>query len=426
VGDSHWVTRRDFLGAAAVTSASLLTPRNAASATRIVQAPGGRPLEAGLIGCGGRGRGAAVNFLDAAPQVKVTALADVFDDRISEARQLLAKRGQEIPEARCFVGFDAYEKLLESGVDVVLQATPPHFRPAHFAAAVAAGKHCFLEKPLAVDATGVRSVMETAERAASRGLSVMTGTQMRRDRVRVETRQRVLDGQIGDIVALRAFRNQGALWHREREAGWSDMEAMIRDWVNWTWLSGDCLVEQFIHHIDQVLWVMGTPAMRAVGMGGRARRQTGDQYDFFSIDYTHENGVHLHATIRQIDGCANEQEEVIVGTRGIAELGTGVIRDLSGREIWQFRGEKNDPLIQEHADWIAAIRADKPVNQAKDTAVATLLTIIGRDSAYTGQAVAYDEALKVEDRLGPTEYAFGPVDIKPTVPVPGSEARTDD
>ncbi|MPY86326.1 MAG: hypothetical protein GEU99_00210 [Luteitalea sp.] len=409
-----------------MTSALLLTSRKASAATRVLQAPDGRPLKAGLIGCGGRGRGAAVNFLDAGQNLQVNALADVFDDRLAEARQLLDKRGQEIPDARCFVGFDAYQKLLETDVDVVLQATPPHFRPAHFAAAVAAGKHCFLEKPLAVDATGVRSVLETTKRAESRGLCVMTGTQLRRDHARVETRQRVVDGQIGDIVAVRAFRNQGALWHREPEPGWSDMEAMIRDWVNWTWLSGDCLVEMFVHHIDQILWVLGEPPVRAVGMGGRARRVTGDQYDFFSIDYAHKSDVHMHATIRQVNGCANERGEMIVGTRGVAELSTGSIRDRAGKVVWQFEGEKNDPLVQEHADWIAAIRSEKPIDQVRDTAAATLTTIMGRDSAYTGQAVLYDEALKADDRLGPTEYALGPVDIEPTAPVPGREAPTDE
>jgi myo-inositol 2-dehydrogenase / D-chiro-inositol 1-dehydrogenase len=416
------VTRRDFLGSVAATGAAWLVPsRPSTQMTGPPRAPDGRPLTAGLIGCGGRGRGAATDFLAAGDDLRITALADVFQDRLEEARRLLRDQGQDIPDSRCFVGFDAYQRLIGSGVDVVLQATPPHFRPEHFAAAVDAGKHCFLEKPVAVDGAGVQRVIAIAEKAASSGLSVMTGTQLRRDLVHMETRNRVLDGAIGDIVAIRAFRNQGALWHRKREPGWSDMEAMLRDWVNWTWLSGDCIVEMHIHHLDQVVWITGKMPVRALGMGGRARRATGDQYDFFSVDYAFDDGVHMHTTIRQVDGCANETEEILVGTRGTANL-RGVIQDRRGQVIWQFAGEKNNPLVQEHVDFVSAIRAGKPVNQARDTALSTLMAIMGRDSAYSGQAVTLEEASRSTTRLGPVNYALGPVTIAADVPVPGRES----
>ena len=275
------------------------------------RAPDGKPLRAGLIGCGGRGRGAMINFLDAGPNLQLVALADVFPDRIAAAREELKKdKGIEIADNRCYTGFDAFEKLIDSDVDIVLNCTPPHFRPAHFAACVEAGKHCFLEKPVGVDPVGVRSVLATSEKATSKGLAVMTGTQLRRELPRLEVRNRVLDGMIGDIRSVRAFRNQGALWYRPREANWSDMEYMIRDWVNWNWLSGDHIVEQHIHHLDAMLWVMGKPPVKAVGMGARMRRPQGDQYDFFSIDYTFDDGVHMHSTIRQIGGartCATKR-----------------------------------------------------------------------------------------------------------------------
>ena len=418
--------RRDFIGSVAAAGAALLaTPtlraqraqRNTQFATR--KAPDGRLLKAGLIGCGGRGRGAAANFFDAGPNLQITALADVFPDRVAEARKLLKQaRGIDVPESNCFSGFDAYEKLINTDVDIVLNATPPHFRPAHFAAAVAAKKHCFLEKPIAVDAVGVRSVMETADKAASLGLSVMTGTQLRRELSRIETRKRILDGVIGDIVAMRAFRNQGALWYRERQPQWSDMEYMIRDWVNWTWLSGDHVVEQHIHHVDAIYWVFGKPPVRTVGMGGRARRPTGDQYDFFSADYTFDRNVHLHSTIRQLNGCANVRDESFVGTKGVAEI-TGVITDLSGKEVWRYDGPEVDSVVQEHADMVTAIRADKPVNTAKETAFSTLMTIMARDSAFTGKAISWEEAMASNERLGPTEYVLGPVNLKPVAPVPG-------
>lgn len=421
------IDRRDFLGAVAAASATLVTSGSSAQPARETlgapQAPEGTPLKAGLIGCGGRGRGAMLNYLEAGPGLEITALADVFPDRVAAAREQLKKaRGTDVPASRCFTGFDAYQKLIESGVDVVLHCTPPHFRPAHFAAATAAGKHSFLEKPIAVDSVGVRAVMATADQAASRGLSVMTGTQLRRDASRLEVRNRVLDGAIGDILAIRAFRNQGALWYRTRQDGWSDMEWMLRDWVNWNWLSGDHIVEQHIHHLDTMLWVTGRPPVRAVGMGGRARRPTGDQYDFFSVDYTFDDGVHMHSTIRQVRGCANLRDETLVGTRGRASFDQAAIFDRDGNVVWRFTGEGNDALVQEHADLVTAIRTGKPINTAKDTAISTLVAIMGRESAYTGKAVSYDELLASDQRLGPETYALGSVNLSAEAPRPGQDS----
>lgn len=424
------VNRRDFLGTVAAASATLLAAaRTARAQTPAIetlgppQAPAGRRLKAGLIGCGGRGRGAMINFLDAGPDLEITALADVFPDRLEAARTQLKKlKGIEIPDNRLFSGFDAYRKLIETDVDVVLHCTPPHFRPEHFAAAVAAGKHSFLEKPVAVDPVGVRSVLATAEQAAAKGLSVMTGTQLRRMRPRVETRNRVIDGMIGDVLAVRTFRNQGALWYRLRQDGWSDMEWMLRDWVNWNWLSGDHIVEMHIHHLDQILWVLGKAPTTAVGMGARLRRQTGDQYDFFSVDYTFDDGVHWHSTIRQVRGCSNLRDESIVGTKGIASLSDAAIYDHAGKVLWKYEGEENDALVQEHADLVTAIRTDKPINTAKDTAIATLIAIMGRESAYTGKTVTMEEMMASTQRLGPTEYALGPVNIPAEPPIPGVDS----
>jgi myo-inositol 2-dehydrogenase / D-chiro-inositol 1-dehydrogenase len=421
------VNRRDFLGSVAAASAALVASARAEQPARVTlaaqHAPDGRLLKAGLVGCGGRGRGAMINFLDSGPNLEITALADVFADRVEAARQQLKKdKGIDVPQARCFTGFDAHQKLIDSGVDVVLHCTPPHFRPAHFAAAVDAGKHSFLEKPIAVDAVGVRSVLATAELAASKGLSVMTGTQLRREASRVEVRNRVLDGAIGDILAVRTFRNQGALWYRTRQDGWSDMEYMIRDWVNWNWLSGDHIVEQHIHHLDGILWVLGKAPVKATGMGGRVRRQTGDQYDFFTTDYVFDDGVHWHSTIRQISGCSNLRDETLVGTKGTASLDQAAIFDRSGRTVWKFEGEGNDALVQEHADLVRAIRAGTPVNTAKDTAIATLVAIMGRETAYTGKTVTYDEQMASTQRLGPAAYALGPVNIPAVPPLAGQES----
>lgn len=424
-------SRRVFLGslaAAAVSACASGAKRAPAAAPALPaqraarvtsKAPDGPLLKAGLIGCGGRGRGAAVNFLDAGPNLQIVALADVFPDRAAEARRLLKEhRGQDIAESRCFTGFDAWQKLLESGVDVVLHATPPHFRPLHAPGIIDARKHLFMEKPVSVDVPGAKAIMDAADRAASHGLSVMTGTQLRRELPRMAVRQRILDGAIGDIRAIRAIRNQGALWHREPRPGWSDMEYMIRDWVNWAWLSGDIIVEQHIHHLDAMMWITGKTPVKAVGMGARARRRTGDQYDFFSVDYTFDDGVHMHSTIRQLNGCANERQEVLVGTKGTADL-DGVIHDLAGREVWKYDGVQNNGLVQEHVDWITAIRGGRPVNTARETALSTLIAIQGRDSAYTGKAVSWDDLLNSTTRLGPAGYAFGPVPLRAAAPIPG-------
>lgn len=424
------VNRRDFLGSVAAAGAGLVASTAVARAqqgTRAVlgssQAPSGRPLRTGLIGCGGRGRGAMMNHLDSGPDIQLVALADLFPDRIEAARrQLKERKGIDIPSSQCFTGFDAYEKLINSDVDIVLNCTPPHFRPAHFAACVEAGKHAFLEKPLGVDPVGVKSILATAEKAASKGLSVMTGTQLRREISRLETRNRVVDGMIGDILSVRAFRNQGALWYRLRDPQWSDMEYMIRDWVNWNWLSGDHIVEQHIHHLDSILWCMGKAPVKADGFGARMRRETGDQYDFFSVDYAFDDGVHMHSTIRQIRGCSNFRDETLVGTKGSASLSDATIYDPAGKVVWKFDGEENDALVQEHADLVTAIRTEKPINTVPDTATATLIAIMGRESAYTGKTVTMDELMASDLRLGPTTYALGPVDIPAEAPVPGVDS----
>jgi myo-inositol 2-dehydrogenase / D-chiro-inositol 1-dehydrogenase len=426
------ISRRAFIGSVATAGAAAASacagamgprvqtaPAASTQERRTAQAPDGQRLKAGLIGCGGRGRGAAVNFLDAGPNLEIYALADVFQDRVTEAQQLLKKeRGQEIPDSRCFTGFDAYQKLLESGVDVVLHATPPHFRPQHMAAVVNARKHLFMEKPVAVDVPGSQAVMQTAEKAFSLGLNIMTGTQLRRDLPRIETWKRIRDGVIGDIRTVRLIRNQGALWYRVQQPGWSDMEYMIRDWVNWAWLSGDIVVEQHIHHLDAALWVLGKTPVNAVGMGAHVRRKTGDQYDFFYVDYQYDNGLHMESTIRQLNGCANVREEVFIGTTGTANL-DGTIVDLAGKQIWKYDGPMNNSLVQEHVDWVTAIRTGKPVNTAKETALSTLMAVMGRDSAYTGKAFTWDGLLASTARLGPTEYAMGPVAIKPVAPLAG-------
>ncbi len=396
------------------------------------QAPDGKVLKAGLIGCGGRGTGAATNFLDAGPNLQIVALGDIFQDKIDNCRaQLKKERNVEVPDDKCFVGFDSYQKVIDSGVDLVLLCTPPHFRPAHIEAAVDAGKHIFLEKPCAVDPVGARSVLVSVEKAKQKGLCMVSGTIYRVSKDYMETKRRVMNGEIGEIVSAHVIRNGGSLWVRKRQPQWTDMEYMLRNWGNFNWLSGDHIVEQFIHQVDLMNWYLGKNPVKAIGWGGRQRRVTGDQYDFFSIEYIYDNGMHTHCAARQISGCSNLTKVQIVGTEGFADA-KGTLYNLKGEEIWKYpRPEEadpdqtwavKDPFVQEHINLVNGIRTGNVVNDAEAQVMSTLVTIMGRESAYTGKDVTWEELINSDLRLGPTTYEFGPVPgIPETVPVIGNE-----
>jgi myo-inositol 2-dehydrogenase/D-chiro-inositol 1-dehydrogenase len=395
------------------------------------QAPDGKVLRAGLIGCGGRGTGAAINFLDAGPHLEIVALGDVFQDRLDQCRAELKKeKNVEIPDEKCFIGFDSYEKVIDSGVDVVLLCTPPHFRPVHVEAAVKADKHIFMEKPIAVDPVGARSVMVSSERAKQKGLCIVSGTIRRVQKDFMETRRRVVNGEIGEIVSAHITRNGGSLWVIKRKPGWTDMEYMLRNWANFCWLSGDHIVEQFIHEIDVMNWFLGKNPVKAIGWGGRQRRITGDQYDFFSVEYLYDNGMHTHCAARQITGCSNLTEQFFAGTKGYANA-KGSLYNLKGEEIWHYpvpeEGAKDltwkvkDPYVQEHVNLVTGIRTGNTVNDAEAQVNSTLITIMGRMSAYTGKDVTWDEVMNSDLYLGPKTYAFGPVPgIPETIPVIGT------
>jgi myo-inositol 2-dehydrogenase/D-chiro-inositol 1-dehydrogenase len=383
------------------------------------QAPDGPVLKAGLVGCGGRGTGAAIDFLNSGPNLQIVALGDVFQDKIDACRDLLKKeKNVEIPDENCFVGFDSYEKVLDSGIDVVLLCTPPHFRPAHVEAAVNARKHIFMEKPVAVDPTGVRKVIAAVKRAQSLKLNVISGTIRRSQKDYMETRRRVLNGEIGDITGAHIIRNGGALWFRSRRPEWSDMEYMLRNWVNFCWLSGDHITEQFIHEIDVMNWYLGKYPIKASGWGGRQRRVTGDQYDFFSIEYLYDNGMRTHCAARQIDGCSNGKVEQINCTNGYADA-AGKLYDLNGNIIWEYPNTENNsnpewsvtnPFVQEHINLVSAIRTGNTINDGEDQAYSTLVTIMGRVAAYTGKDVTWDEILNADIYLGPRTYTMGTVE----------------
>jgi myo-inositol 2-dehydrogenase/D-chiro-inositol 1-dehydrogenase len=436
------ISRRNFLGKAAtvgvagvilpsiITGCSRETKKDVAVPVMLDLAPDGPVLKAGVIGCGGRGTGAAINFLSAGPNLQIVALGDTFQDRVDSCREkILKEKNQEVPLDKCFVGFDAYQKVIDAGVDIVILATPPSFRPEHLAAAIQAKKHVFAEKPVCVDPVGARSVMASGLKAIGMDLSIVTGTQRRHQRNYVANWQQVAQGKIGDIVGGNVYWNGGKLWHRENNPSWSEMEWMIRDWVNWTWLSGDHIVEQHVHNLDVMNWFAGTHPVKAVGFGSRLRRVTGNQYDNFSIDYTFENGTHFHSMCRQINGCVNNVSERIQGSKGSTDCQETIL-DLAGNVIWKFeypldkdgkpsKREMKDPYVQEHIDMVTAIRTGKPINEAENTAISTMVGIMGRVSAYTGKEVTYEEMMNSDLKLGPKVFEFGPVDIPKEIPVAG-------
>jgi predicted dehydrogenase len=439
------LSRRHFLQRSSLALAGAAAAAHLPLA-RAAHAAGTNDLEIkiGLIGCGGRGSGALLDALGAASKViypaagyhtedvaqgarverkgiRVVALADVFADRLTFCKEQLAKLQINIPKEACFTGFDAYKQLLAlAEVNYVILATPPHFRSIHLQAAIEAGKHVFMEKPVAVDPPGVKRVMEAGELAKRKGLGIAAGTQRRHQKSYQEAIKRIHDGAIGELVYARAYWNGGEIWVIERQPGWSDMEWQLRNWNYFTWLSGDHIVEQHVHNLDIMNWVLGAHPVRAVsGLGGRQVRigkQHGHIFDHFAVEYEYPNGVRVFSQSRQINNCDNLVEEAVVGSLGTSNC-KSLIKPNKGAS-WRFRGADPNPYQQEHEDLIASIREGKPINDAQAIAESTMVGIMGREAVYSGKAVSWDEAMQCTKRLGPEKYELGPFPTPP-VAMPG-------
>jgi predicted dehydrogenase len=415
-------SRRTFLHAstAAIAAAAV------ASSSRAAQT---QTLRIGLIGCGSRGTGAAEQALKADADVKLVAMGDAFEDRLQGTLAILQKDRQltaklDVKPKNCFVGFDAYKQVIEAGVDVVLLTTPPGFRPIHLEAAVEAGKHVFAEKPVAVDAAGVRSVLATCALAKKKQLSVVSGLCLRYDNGFRETVRRLQDGAVGKVLSLQANDLRGPNWAKERQDGWNDMEYQMRNWYNFTWLSGDFNVEQHVHFLDVCAWVMQNEyPVRAVGLGGRQARtapENGHIYDHFSVVYEYANGVKLFSQCRQQKGCKNDISAHVIGAKGTALLSERrkglVIR--AGNE-WAYDGPQNEMYQAEHDELFASIRAGKPINNGEYMAWSTLLAIMGRMAAYTGQEITWKQALESKEELRPSEYSWTGKPPPTEIAIPG-------
>ena len=401
-------SRREFLR---TSSAAALGGGIAAtlSIPSQVHAAGSDLLKIGLIGCGGRGSGAAAQALRADSQVKLTAMGDAFDDRLQLSLSSLSQQEDiakkiDVPQERQFTGFDAYKRVIEQ-VDVVLLATPPHFRPMHLRAAVDAGKHVFAEKPVAVDAPGVRSVLETCELAKKKNLSVVSGLCLRYSYAFQAMIKQIHDGAIGDIVAIQANDLRGPIWVKERQPDWTDMHWQMRNWYYFTWLSGDFNVEQHVHYLDICAWIMGGkyPA-RAVGLGGRQVRtgpEYGNIYDHHSVVYEYDSGAKIYSQCRQQAGCKGDMSCWAMGTQGTAELTERGKRPMviTGKNPWAYEGEKNDIYQTEHDELFASIRTGKPINNGEYMCKSTLLAILGRMATYTGTQITWEQAMNSKEDL---------------------------
>jgi predicted dehydrogenase len=361
-------------------------------------------IRVGLVGCGGRGTGAAIDCANASPDVVITAIGDLFPDQVESSKvelrkKLAADRVTVTPETS-FSGFDAFKKVVATDCDLVILAAPPFFRPAHLAAAIDAGKHVFMEKPVAVDPAGVRSVIATSALAEKKGRAIVAGTQRRHQAHYVELMKRVRAGDIGEIVAGQAYWNMGALWldraaenwKNRKDKKWSDMEWQVRNWLFTSWVSGDHIVEQHVHNLDVMNWAFGTHPVKCVGMGGRAARTDpmfGNIYDHFAVEYEYPNGARVLSFCRQTQGAAENVSERVVGTKGhsYTDSTDGYIK---GEKAYENKQASPNPYVQEHVDLIASIRAGKPLNEGRQVAESTLTAIMGRMSAYSGRAMSWD------------------------------------
>jgi predicted dehydrogenase len=418
-------SRRQFLENSSLAVAGSLA---ALAVPGGVHAQGSEDLKIGLIGCGGRGSGAASQALRADSKVKLWAMADAFEDRIELSLNSLQKIEDVAPKLavekdRQFVGFDAYKQVIDC-CDVVLLCTPPGFRPLHLEAAVAAGKHVFAEKPVAVDAPGVRRVLKICEEAKQKNLSVVSGLCLRYDYRFQETIKRLHDGQIGKIQSLQANDYRGGIWVKPRQPDWSDMTWQMRNWYYFTWLCGDFNVEQHVHYLDVCSWIKGEYPVKAVGLGGRQVRtgsEYGHIYDHFSIVYEYADETKLFSNCRQIPGCVGDMSCHAFGTKGLAHLGErrrGMLIKGEGGD-WRYEGEENNLYQTEHDELFASIRNGRPINNGEYMAKSTLLAIMGRMAAYTGQAITWDMAMNSQEDLTPPSYDWNQKLEVPPVAMPG-------
>ena len=394
------LNRRQAIGTGITTAAALSALSTGAYAA------GDEVIKVGLVGCGGRGTGAADNVLHSAPNVVIHAVGDMFEAQAKSCQNRLQAIGKDdpkvrelgnkvdLPDERVFSGLDAYQKVIDSGVNYVILATPPGFRPLHIEAAIKAGKNLFTEKPVAVDGAGIRLCMKAYESANQKKLGVAAGTQRRHQASYIETIKQIQDGAIGDLITGRAYWNQGILWSRPRRENSSDLEYQCWNWYNFTWICGDHVVEQHVHNLDVLNWCFGEHPKAVTAMGGRSRNRPefGHIFDFFSAELEYPGDRLCISQARQISNCHNAVTEFVTGTKGTSHVGSSMI---NGKSVLSAGARRNavDPYVQEHTDLITSIRASNPINELKNVAESTLTAIMVREAAYSGQRITWEQAL---------------------------------
>ena len=407
------ITRREMLARTGALGAGILASNLVLPGTARAAAPD--VLRVGLVGCGGRGTGACDQALSVPNSyVKLVAMGDAFDDRLKGSFEQLKKKHTDkvdVPEDRKFVGIDAYKKVMEH-CDLVILTTPPGFRPFHFEAAIKAGKHVFMEKPVCVDAFGARLVTEVAKLADEKKLKVVVGLQRRYEACYRAAYEQVKNGILGDILAAQVYWNGGAIWYRDRKPDTTEMQFQIHNWYHFLWTCGDHICEQHVHNIDVANWFLNAlPVEASSGLGGRQVRTPGkpsEIYDHHAIEYRYPSGAILTSQCRQINGSKGEVREEFHGTKGVLRTDNGFaeVKDYSGKVLWKFQGENPNPYQVEHDELQAAIRNDKPLNNAYYGVSSCFTAVLGRNSDYTGQPWKWDDAWKLNDRTMPENVAW--------------------
>ncbi len=415
--------RRDFLktGTAAVAAGLASTP--ALSLARSAYAGGRETVKIGLVGAGGRGTGAAIQAMNTTSgSVNLVAAGDVFQDRLDGAMENIRQQHGEkvlVDDDHKFVGFDAYEKVIASDIDLVILATPPGFRPLHFEHAIEQGKHVFMEKPVAVDAPGVRRVLEANKKARAKNLLVQVGLQRRHERAYMETIGQLKDGTIGDIILLRCYWNGGGVWVRPRNANQTELEYQMRNWYYFNWLCGDHIDEQHIHNLDVCNWVMDGYPVKAQGQGGREVRKGKDHgqiFDHHFVEFTYANGTKMFSQCRHIKNCWNNVSEHAHGSDGYCNISAAKIFDADGKnQRWQSQGSRGGHQ-QEHHDLFADLAAGRIPNEGDYGALSTMTAILGRMATYTGKEISWEDALNSDLSLADTDKLLSMDQEAPVLP----------
>ncbi len=425
-------SRRDFLktSSAAVVGGAVLA---GLAVPRAVHAAGDDLIRIGLIGAGGRGASAARNALATKGAVKLVAVGDAFKFRLDSSVQQLQKTFADrvdCPKERQFVGLDAYQKVIDSGVDLVILTTPPGFRPLHLQYAINAGKHVFMEKPVAVDAPGVRAVLDATRKAKDKGLGLGVGLQRHHSKSYIETIDRLREGAIGDIHTMRAYWNGTTPWVRKRGESpaevKTEMQYQVNNWYFFNWLSGDHICEQHIHNLDVINWLKNAYPTSAQGMGGREVRKgddVGEIYDHHAVEFEYADGSRMFSFCRHMSGCWEKVAEFAQGSKGNADIsGAKIVAEgKDGKDEWKYRGEPNDAYQTEHDDLFESIRKGQPLNEGEFGALSSMTAVLGRMATYSGKLVKWEDAIHSPIKLGPKEdnYTWETTPPVPEVAIPG-------